>query len=528
MKLKYKDSDNSSFQKGNNLLALFDLSSDCNVLIIGNRLSKWQNKFLNADFYQSYPAITSFKDVYDLVLFDSRDIKSSKNLPQLLKKLRLILSPMGTLIIFAYNFWSFSNLKHIVKGRRAEFFGKMLCGYSCMKNTLKKANFIHIKDYLCFPNLDFVEEFIAPNSKFVEIPHYYNFLQKIAKCAGIYKYIHDAFIFICTKKRIEKNSLFLSIHARLSQKLHAKNIDLRLTRFDIRKRGALVLFVTNNITKNKFIIRVVPDETTNKIISKNHSFLQYLHSNKNIPFKIRSKIPLPIDAFKLNKNYIYIESLLPGILSWKANRNDQKNKIYQSIVDFIFEFNLATRKKATLNRELLDELFSEDLQLLNSSETIDNDFKIKLEKIIDLLKIYFLKKEMYLVCSHGDYGYGNILINPHNGDVTGVIDWDTGRKLEFPGIDIINLKIQLNRAGGTQSFIDSIKSIVLTMFDGGSIYEAKNHDNIFKIDPNYNRYIYYIALMRFIVRSSHYDEEFFAKQNIFKEALEYLIKNVAL
>jgi len=528
MKLKHKGINNSSFRKGDNLLALFGLPLNCNVLIIGSGLNEWRNEFLNAEFYRSHPAIASLQNVYHLILFDTRGIKSSKSFCEILIKCKLILSPKGTLVLFAYNFWSFSNLKGIAKGRGKTGLQHMLCGYACFKKFLKKARFFNIQDYMCFPSLDSIEEFVKTDSEFVEIPHYYHLLQKIAKKTGIYKYVHNGFAFVSTKEAIEKNSLLSSIHARLSQTLHAKNFDLRLIRFDIRSRGALVLFVRDNITKKQFITRVVPDGPANKIISKNQSFLKYLHSNKNIPFRISSKIPLPVEAFKINKNYIYVESLLPGVLAWKVNGKRIKNQIYKSAIDFIFQLNCLTRTKVTLNMELLDKLFGEDLELLNSSKAIDLKFRVELEKIIDILKGHFLGKEICLVCSHGDYGYGNILVNPHDGNVTGVIDWDTGRKLEFPGIDIINLKIQLNRTGGTQSFIDSIKSIAITMFDGGSIYGTNNRDNIFKIDPNYNRHIYCIALMRFIARSSRYDEEFFAKQNIFKGALEYLIKNVAL
>jgi len=49
---------------------------------------------------------------------------------------------------------------------------------------------------------------------------------------------------------------------------------------------------------------------------------------------------------------------------------------------------------------------------------------------------------MYIVFGHGDFGYGNILCDSNTASLTGIIDWDTARDIELPGVDFINLLIQ--------------------------------------------------------------------------------------
>ena len=53
---------------------------------------------------------------------------------------------------------------------------------------------------------------------------------------------------------------------------------------------------------------------------------------------------------------------------------------------------------------------------------------------------------VFVVFSHGDFGYGNILYDSRTASLSGVIDWDTSRDVELPGVDFINLLIQKFRA----------------------------------------------------------------------------------
>ena len=100
---------------GDNLLRLLDLPADSRVLIFGTGLEGWREVFRQVRFQAPF-AGPSPGGGCSLVLYHSGCANSSKELAEHLKQLRGVIAPHASLLVFAENFYSFSNLKRLRYG----------------------------------------------------------------------------------------------------------------------------------------------------------------------------------------------------------------------------------------------------------------------------------------------------------------------------------------------------------------------------------------------------------------------------
>lgn len=129
--------------------------------------------------------------------------------------------------------------------------------------------------------------------------------------------------------------------------------------------------------------------------------------------------------------------MLPGTLVWKINSRRFRNRIYEESVKFLLSLNRSLRIQVRMEDEELDQLFVDELRRLAKCPSINSSFRNGLKKVITRVSHLLLRRTVFLSPSHGDYGYGNILVDPNSGRLTGVIDWDTGRKRELIGVDFL-------------------------------------------------------------------------------------------
>ena len=128
---------------------------------------------------------------------------------------------------------------------------------------------------------------------------------------------------------------------------------------------------------------------------------------------------------------------------------------------------------------------------------------------------------MWLSASHGDYGYGNIITDPRNGRLNGVIDWDTGRKREFVGVDIINLMIQKHRVRQGEDFYQLIKKLDLQFCNELSSNMSDFMDQ-FNLDCHRLRLLLSVAIIRYISRSAQFTAFFESEKNAYSKILELI------
>jgi len=249
--------------------------------------------------------------------------------------------------------------------------------------------------------------------------------------------------------------------------------------------------------------------------------LSRLHQKAELAH-IKNLIPFPVERGSYQGVSIYIETMIPGKLAWKATRRKVRDTIYKEAIDFIFQLNKHTKENTLLDKDKLESLFEQDLQRFNKNTSINNELKNNILKMISIIKNKLLGRKIWLVASHGDYGYGNILVDPSTGNLLGVIDWDTGRKEEFPWIDMINLEIQNKRSNNINRLSEAIRALASRLSFADLINNCSIYEREFNVGNGVFKILFYIALIRYMGRAAQYETIFNAEQNEYLESFNCL------
>ncbi len=509
--------------RGRNLLSLFALDSDSPILIMGKRLCAWKVLFPKAQYCETMQAIPGEPARYDLVLMDGSAVRSPGKLGHILFQIKQRMSGQGVLILFARNRFSFRRLKDLFSNGAISQ-ENLLYSHNQIIQIVENASFPYYYEYLPFSQDETTQNFdemVEPDSRFLEIPYYQHPIIRLAHALGKYYLLHDRYAIICMHKALLQNSLFEEVRTVLAERIGADRMHLQLERFDIRYRGTLVLFIKDVSTSKYFIARLTSDIESKSIVKRNHSFLKWLQQIDGLPDSLKAKIPMPLAEFDFLKNHVFIETLIPGILAWKINKQRTRSRIFEDSTLFIFELSIATGKRVSLDQKTLDELFLEDKQIINGSKTCTPHFKKLFNEKISCIKRAVEGQDMWLSASHGDYGYGNIITDPRNGRLNGVIDWDTGRKREFVGVDIINLMIQKHRVRQGEDFYQLIKKLDLQFCNELSSNMSDFMDQ-FNLDCHRLRLLLSVAIIRYISRSAQFTAFFESEKNAYSKILELI------
>ena len=510
--------------KGRNLLSLFALDSDSPILIIGQGLSAWKDVFPQARYCTTIHTVSNEPAKYDLVILDGSLAGSTGDLVQVLVQIKQRMSEQGVLILLARNRFSFKRMKGLIKPVAPNRDGHAYSYCQIMK-VVTSESLPYVQVFLPFSEDEAaqgIDEMVALDSRFLEISHYAHFLMKYIHSMGKYHLVHDRFTVLCMQRPLSGNTLFERIRTTLGESGLPGGTNLHLERVDIRDRGALVLFVKGTNTSEHFIARVVHSQEIKSIVRKNHSFLQWLHLSNNVPDALKAKIPIPLAELSFQENHVFIESLMPGILAWKANRRSLEDRIFEDSIQFILDLIIATRRKVSFDQESLDDLFREDKYRINDSECCPDGFKKLFNEKLALIKRMAKDHDIWFSASHGDYGYGNILVDPHDGRLLGVIDWDTGRKQEFAGVDIMNLMIQKTRTEQNAGFFQAVEYFSRRPCFGLPSHVLDCMKTNFDTESSTAGLLFSIAIIRYISRSAQYPTIFLSEQNDYAKALNLI------
>lgn len=216
-----------------------------------------------------------------------------------------------------------------------------------------------------------------------------------------------------------------------------------ITRILFRDRGTLIV-EAKDADNNQYISRSSIMAGGEKSIAKNFKIIEKLLANPTITQDSKLLIPNPV-ASSVNAS---IEVKKPGQLAWKVVRDSPElgPSILTQAWDFSFSLCVGTCKQVKVGNDEFDAIIGSDLKYIQQFCRNDLEVTRLLVSINEHLLKHLIGKDVFVVFSHGDFGYGNILCDSKTGSLSGVIDWDTSRETELPGVDFINLLIQKFRA----------------------------------------------------------------------------------
>jgi hypothetical protein len=516
------------FGAGDNLLLLLDLPIDCRVLILGAQLKRWRSVFRNCYYQERFTAQQLEAQNVDLILYHAACATTKARLLAQLRALKRLAEPSGRLLIFAPNFYSFTRLKMIRARGWKGLGGWLRCGRWGYRRVLADTGFVEYREFLPFPGVEDTEELVAPRSRFLELPHYWHPLFHLARRIGLFPAIADGYVFIAGPAVLEQGQLLKAVTNLLSATGNQTTASCTLERFDLRLHGALVLFVAEQYSGCKVIVRVVSDQRSRDIVCRNQEFLRGLQTNVDLPVTVKALLPQPLGDFRLTASSIYVETLLEGILAWKVNRGHLRKRIHAEAAEFIFRLQHGTRCKVRLGTTELDELFAADLARLASCPGVTPLLRESVVGVVSKIRQALQGREMYLTASHGDYGYGNILVDARTGGVKGVIDWDTGRSRDLPGLDFLNLEIQRTRAETDSGLLTAFETVFSLALARSSLDANGNYQTYFGVSADLLPAFLHLALFRYLTRASQYPEVFAAEQAEYLCAFEFLSSKAPL
>lgn len=507
---------------GENLLLLMGLPAGCTVLAVGDRLDSWKGLFRNCVDSPNVPCQSNVNEPFGLVLYHSRSAATSKEFGSDMKKVREILAVNGSVLVFAENPTSFRNLRNLKHGNFSLLLGKICRGHINYEKKLQQADFSDVRRFYPLPGLEHADELVAVGSSLLELPHYWHPVLHAVKKIGSFRLLAEGSVFHASSFLLESGKLLSRVNDEVAQQSCLHGERCLLERIDIRSRGALVLFLMNKSTGDRLVARIVSDKRINEIVGKNHAFLESLHNISGTSEDFKKLIPRPLCRFEYSDSAIYVETMVEGQPAWKVNRGKLRGNIFLDAVGFLQQLNFATAHLRILQDHDLDELLKEDLSRIMRSNVIGPTFQEKVVHVVHNIRRRLMGLELHMTTSHGDYGYGNILVDPDSGKLRGVIDWDTARECDFPGVDLFNLLVQKERAERGCGPFDAFSYVINELASGGfnatlSIFRQETFDR-----AEVRNITMYLCFLRYVTRSLQYPPVFLEEQAEYDSILELL------
>lgn len=282
--------------------------------------------------------------------------------------------------------------------------------------------------------------------------------------------------------------------------------DYCLAELHLRARGAAVAMV--GTTAGRRAVRIVPDEGLQAVVHRNHETLSDLRRAMRNDSEFLRLTPTPLFAEHHESNLVLAESSLPGTLAWRVATDGMAAIIYENTRQFLRRLEEAAPPPVELTQRRIDELFGEDQRRLREARFVDEDVRSMIADEFRRARAGLASASLRLHVSHGDFGYGNILVEPTTGALQGVIDWDTARLVDLPGLDRVNLEIQIWPA----EFSKSVEEV----------WRQRRAHEALPDEADAARALYGVAVCRYILRSFSYPAVYHERAGEFRRALRWL------
>ncbi len=447
---------------------LLDLRPSDPVRIAGNHFAAQRG-----DFEQAFSSVTvgEARGEYQpklLSALDARDAGAA-SIEDRLASARRDLAPDGVMLVVAPgSMRSWSTGQHKVRRALAS------CGLRVTHA------------FLPFPTLSRVDEFWNVRTRSGKLPSSAGFLRQTLHRLGLA--IHS------------DRDVLLVAGASLQDRLTRRLDSLRpllglpessaavLDRFALRPRGATILLISSAIGGR--VVRAATDAVVASKLERNHLITARLHALPRLPERWSRLIPRPIGRSRVGGAECLVEQLMPGTLAWKLEPGGAAaGRAAAEADEFAAALGIATGITARLSEEDFAVLIGSVVdRLIAAPEFAGDPPSVEtLARLRQELRSRLLGQSVTRVLGHGDFGFGNLLVDPRTGALQGVIDWDTAIDAEFEGVDTAHLRIQRE-----------------TLWTGGDF--ARAFERAIAGAPA-DRTPYVIAALRIISRSVDYRDE---------------------
>lgn len=148
---------------------------------------------------------------------------------------------------------------------------------------------------------------------------------------------------------------------------------------------------------------------------------------------------------EFEKQAYFLESRLEGA---PLSRLQVPRTVFPKICSTLFSFWLQVQaccgESVHIDRGKFQQLFQQPLSRLAEWAQPPQPYQDILLKLEDFFAGHFSEQRIYLGLVHGDFSPKNILANPKNFELSGIIDWDIAARQSIPLLDVLHFFVRLD------------------------------------------------------------------------------------
>lgn len=308
---------------------------------------------------------------------------------------------------------------------------------------------------------------------------------------------------------------------------------IQLSNSKLQDGKIIFLIFKKNENRPWLVAKIMRTPLYSAIMEERFRHLLYISSQ--LPAKVKLHVSIPITLFHIGSDSILIEKFLPGNPLWTIigapNYLNSKGNLMESIkpvLDWLFNFNVATCSATTTNRRVFYELVNRFLKLAQ----VNNDVVTTVRAVVEK---YDLCVDFPLVGVHGDFSPQNILLD--NKKNVNIIDWELFLPRGIPLYDFFMLSITCGAARYTHNYTEwhlrYINGMQDTFLKDNSLSEMlreflREYCKEFNIDRNICVVFLLLLLLDLSVREKYILGSAISKDMIWEKVLIYFVRNIGI
>jgi hypothetical protein len=326
------------------------------------------------------------------------------------------------------------------------------------RRDLRRARVGASSFWIPLPNLDGMEELSC-----AEDPHEIAASLGAGEARGaLFRFFCDGLGIYASRSRGGLDALLETLGARLMEQGIAAG-ELRIARFDLRARGALVLILTASALEYGLVCRFGYGQATKGQLQRHWDMQSAVRADLLRQSEVPGQIPRAIAQFDIGEYRCWIEERVVGTVSWRLPARARAH-VEAQLIGF-----LAGMARAAGEERLAtaDEINAQ-MTIWSAQSSLES---AELAEALEASRMYLsdvLRTQPFRYgWVHGDFGYGNAIVSTPEADLCAIIDWETASRSAPVGIDLFNFLIQRRLAENGSDLAEAIVYMIGLVRSGG-------------------------------------------------------------
>ncbi|HEU5219817.1 MAG TPA: phosphotransferase [Gemmatimonadales bacterium] len=411
--------------------ALIDLEPGARVSLQGPYWSRMTQEFQSAGF----PVSTSNRADCAFVGLDLTELRNRGAIRGAILGLKESLKPNGIAAVLTTNALAPGKLgRGLTPGET--------------RRAIAGAGLSLMREYLPLPTLESVEMFQACFGQTIHLRREERWVRRMMARIGLYQILHGEHLFFLTGDLMQDRLPMAWVARWHLAGMGEDPGPLATQRFYLRRRGALLVVLSDEYDTRRMVLRVATSDAVADVLERNATFGEKVRTHPPLDEGLRRLIPRSMGSFVEQGRRTFMEEYLEGEPAWMLGaRGRLERHVRTQAFDILRRLQQATVQPAPIDDRTIERLIGSTIAAVASRFDSTSGTIGLLSEMRERFASGFSGRTLPLVWSHGDYGLGNLLTDPH-GNVTALIDWDTFVEADLPGIDWCHFVLSSDRNAG--------------------------------------------------------------------------------